>query len=66
MRAVAGLKLAGTFRVRPLVHTNRNGAAAVAGFEMVTCRVGRAQRMVSWAWAAAFEKVTSLPPWTVE
>src|SRR5215217_9631940 len=42
IRAVEGLKLAGTLRVRPLVHRLMNGAAPVAGLEIVTCRVGRA------------------------
>jgi hypothetical protein len=59
---VAGLKLAGRLRVRPLVQTNRNGAAPVAGFEMVTDRAGRAQAIVICGRAAKLTNVASLPP----
>ncbi len=47
--------------------STRTGTALrrVAGFEIVTCRVERAQRMVSWACAAAFDEGGLAPARTV-
>ena len=52
-RPVAGLKLAGRLRVCALVHSERNGAAPVAGLTMVTRRVAIVQWRMNWGCALA-------------
>src|SRR5436309_373699 len=60
-RWVAGLKLAGRLRVCALVQTLRNGAAPVAGLEMMIRRVAATQRIVSCGSAEALRNDASLP-----
>ena len=57
MRLVSGLKLAAMLRDAELVHTCRNGAAAVAAFETVTRRDARVQMIASCGDADALANV---------
>ena len=61
IRFVSGLKLAGTLRTAELVHTYMKGAAAVAGFAIVTRRVARTHRIDSWGSADGLANIASLP-----
>ena len=60
-RPVVGLKLADRLRVCVLVQIDRNGAGAVAAFEIVTRRSARAQWMATCGCAVVFEKTASDP-----
>jgi hypothetical protein len=60
-RPVAGLKLDAVLWVRELVQTLMKAAAADAGLEMVTRRVGRVQCTHSCGLPAEFANIASVP-----